>query len=354
MAGLAAAQRPNAPSTCDPGAVVVGDGAGSRQVVERPAVHVAGLEAHDRRADGARRQHAGEVGDVDRTLVVGGHGLDDVGAQAEEAQGAVDRGVPLAVGHHAHRRAAGEAAALDVPAHGGEHVVAGRGEGHGVGGLAAGHESERRLGGEPEQVLEPATGDVLDHRGSGRGERVERRLVPADGEDVRRGGRVERAADDEPEVPGPGGGDERRLDRVGELADDIGRRGRPIGERAQASPQLVEVDAGGEHRHVGRPVTVRRSPGRGVDEEITQGGHVPILPSAWPTRPGSSVPRRTQTPSSPGRRPGPHGRAVSPCPPGRRGNGRRRAAERAPTASPRPPVRRRWLCAGVRSRPRSR
>ena len=165
MAGLAAAQRPKAPSTCAQApwswATALAAARSSnaplftlpawRQTIVGPAGPAASTRARSV--------------DVDRALVVGRHRLDDVGAQAEEAQGAVDRGVALAVGHHAHRRASGEAAALDVPAHGGEHVVAGRGEGHGVGGLAAGHESERRLGGEPEQVLEPATGDVLDHRG---------------------------------------------------------------------------------------------------------------------------------------------------------------------------------------------
>ena len=146
VAGRRAGRGPQAERPVDvrPGPVVVGDGGGGGEVVEGAAVHVAGLEAHDRRPGRARRQHAGQVVDVDRPLVVGRHRLDHVGAEAEEAEGAVDRGVALAVGDDPHRRSAGQAPALDVPTRQREHVVAGRGQRHRVGRLAAGHEPHRR------------------------------------------------------------------------------------------------------------------------------------------------------------------------------------------------------------------
>ena len=134
----------------------------------------------------------------------------------------------------------------------------------------------------------------------------------------------------------------------------IGRGGRPIGERPQASPQLVEVDAGGEHRHA-------RPPGHGASQpwwRRRRGDHAgrsrahPSLGVADPPREFGPATDRDPVLARP--RPGPHRRTVSPCRPGHRGSGRRPAAGRAPTASPRPPVRQPWRCAGVRSGHRSR
>ena len=99
---------------------------------------------------------------------------------------------------------------------------------------------------------------------------------------VGRGGRVEGAADDEAEVPRTGRGDERRLDRVGQLSHDLRGRGGPVGQRPQPLAEVVEVDVGGEHRPLGHLIPVVGGPHRRVDEEIAQGGHAPSSPGAAP------------------------------------------------------------------------
>jgi hypothetical protein len=101
---------------------------GGAEIVERTAVHVAGLEADDRRPCRAARlgrEHAAQVGDIDRTLRVRRHRLDGSRAQAEKPQRAVDGAVPLVVRDDPHPRPADEPALLDVPTRLGEHVVPG-------------------------------------------------------------------------------------------------------------------------------------------------------------------------------------------------------------------------------------
>jgi hypothetical protein len=91
-------------------------------------------------------EDACEVAYVDRTLGIGGHGLDHARSQSQQTQSPVDGGVTLTVGDHPHPRRAREPVSLDVPAPLGEDVMAGGGEADGVGALTAGHEAERGSG----------------------------------------------------------------------------------------------------------------------------------------------------------------------------------------------------------------
>ena len=116
---------------------------------------------------GPSARHPGQVGHVDRPLGVGRDRPDGVGAQSEEAHGAVDRDVPLGAGDHPHGRRPVQATALDVPAGRGQHVLAGGGQADRICGLPAGHEAERGPVRQAEQVLQPPAGDVLDEGGAG-------------------------------------------------------------------------------------------------------------------------------------------------------------------------------------------
>jgi hypothetical protein len=249
--------------------VLVGHRGGGGEVVERAAVDVAGLQADDRRPRRAGGEDPPELRHVDRPLAVGGHRLDDPGAEAQQAQRPVDRRVALGAGHHPHRRSAGEAVGLDVPPGPAQDVVAGRGERDRVGPLPTGDEPEGRAGRQAEQLRQPRPGHLLDHRRARRRRRVERRLVPAGGQHFGRRRRVERPADDEPEVAGPGGGHQRRLHRVGQLVDDRGRRGRIVGQRAEPGPEPVEVDVARVDRPLAGLLTVIGGARRGVHQEVT-------------------------------------------------------------------------------------
>ena len=89
----------------DPGAVLVGDVAHGVEGIERAAVDLARLRAHDGRAVGGGERGTQRVG-AHRALVVGLDAHDAVGAQAEQPHGAPEGDVEVAVGQQADRRRA--------------------------------------------------------------------------------------------------------------------------------------------------------------------------------------------------------------------------------------------------------
>ena len=119
----------------DPRPMAAGRRGRRRDVVEGAAVHVAGLEADDRRTVRTGGEDLCEVGHVDRPLGVGRHRLEGAGAQPQQAQRPIDRRVALRVGDNPHRRSAQQSMLLDVPAGIGQHVVTSRGERHRICGL---------------------------------------------------------------------------------------------------------------------------------------------------------------------------------------------------------------------------
>jgi hypothetical protein len=170
------------------------------EVVARAGVHVAGLEADDRRNVAARLERPPEGLDVDRPVRAGRHGLDRARPDAEQAERAIDRRVPLLARDHAHPGRRRQPARLDVPPRPREHPVPRRREADRVRALGAGDESEGRVAGQAECLLQPPARHLLDESGDRRARGVERHLVPAGCEHVRSRGGLERSSDDEPEV----------------------------------------------------------------------------------------------------------------------------------------------------------
>jgi hypothetical protein len=103
-----------------------------------------------------------------------------------------------------------------------QYVMARRRQSDGVGSLPSRHEPERSVGREPQQLLQPGSCDFLRDRGTRRCHRVERRLVPADGEQIGAGSRIERAPDDETEEARTGGRHEPWFRGGGKLRDNRG------------------------------------------------------------------------------------------------------------------------------------
>ena len=176
----------------------------------------------------------------------------------EQTQRAVDRGVALLAGDDTDRGAADQPVALDVPADVGEDVVAPGGEADGVGLLGAGDEPDRGSGRQPEQLLEPRPGDLLGRRRGRRQHGREGVLVPPGREDLGRGRRVQRPADDEAEVARPDRGDQSRLDGSDEGVEHVVGR-RPVdGElAAETSTQHIRI-GGGRHGPLRNRLTVGR------------------------------------------------------------------------------------------------
>ena len=240
---------------------------------------------------------------------VGRDRLEGACAQSEETQGAVDGGVALAVGDDPHPRAPEQPLAFDVPAGLGQHVMTRRGEGDGVGTLAAGNEAERSTGRQAEQFLQPTTGHVLDDRGTRRGDAVEGRLVPSDGQhfSCRRG--IQRAAYHEPEITGTGRGYQGRLDGTGKRVDHRCCRDGPIRQGADSLSQGIEVDPVREHRLLGDFRTIVRGPRRGIGQQLEKRIHTVIIPRRHELADGSSSSSRGRSPvvhsSEPGSTPVP-------------------------------------------------
>ena len=132
---------------------------------------------------------------------------------------------------HRQRRRADQAVLLHVPAGRAQQGVACRRHGREVGHRGAGGEAHRRLGRQAQQLDRPAPGDLLHHRGGRRGGIEAAVLVPRRRQPV--GGQAGRqaAADDEAEVARPGGRDEARVGRAGQVGHDRRRIGRGVGHR---------------------------------------------------------------------------------------------------------------------------
>ena len=191
----------------------------------------------------------------------------------------------LLAGHDCDSRASGKPVALHVPSGVCEDLVAGRGQAHRVGCLGAGHEPERHITRETQKLHEPGPGDLLDHGGRRRRQMVVRRLVPAHHEHVGCGRGVEGAADDEAEIARTSRGYHGRLDRGGELVDDLARRGGAIRQPApDRRPHGVQVDVR-EHRGLRGGLAVGRHAVCGPGEQRTQIGHDPILDRSRRSRP---------------------------------------------------------------------
>ena len=220
MPGLAAAQRPNAPSTCTQArrprgrAATIASKGSKAPLFTQPAwaQTIVGpvAEAVERVAERVGAQPA---------LVVGGDDRDLVGADAQVAERDVDGDVALGTDHDPQRRRAGQPGALDVDADAGQHVVAGGGEADDVRHLGAGHQAERHAGRQAEQVDEPGADDLLGDGRGGAHDAEGHVLVPGGGEPVggERGGQG--AAGDEAEVAGAVGRDEAAGRRGGERLD---------------------------------------------------------------------------------------------------------------------------------------
>ena len=204
-----------------------------------------------------------------------GHGLKRASAEAEQTQGAVDRGMALLARHDRDSRASGKPVALHVPSGVREHLVARRGQAHRVGPLGAGHEPERHVTGQTQKLNEPGPGDLLDEGGRRRRQVVVCRLVPADGEHVGCGRGVEGAPDDEAEIARTGRRDHRRLDRGDELVDDLARRGGAVRQPTpDRHPHGVQVDFR-EYRGLRGGLAVGRHVVSGSGEQSAQIGHGP-------------------------------------------------------------------------------
>ena len=244
--------QPEGPVDVRPAPVLVHYRDGGSQVVAGAGVHVAGLETHDGGTGRPLRQRGGQRLDLDGAIGVGGDRFEDTGAEAQEAERAVDGGVSFAGGDHPDRRRANEAVLLDVPASTGEHLVAGGGQADRVGPLGSGDEAGGDAGGKAEQIREPSAGDLLDDGGRGRRQIVVGRLVPGRDEQLGGGGGGEGATDDEPEVAGTGGGNDRRLYTRDQLVDDARGRRWVLGHGASdGSPHVVEIDRRKDGRFVG-------------------------------------------------------------------------------------------------------
>ena len=229
---------------CDPRAVFVGDGDDLLERVERAAVHVAGLGAHDRRPVEAGQHLAQGVGSHP-ALGVAGDPTDarPLAAQAEHLERRVDGHVRALVGHDGHLRSTLQSLALHVPADLRQHGMAGRRERREVGHRRAGHEPDARAGRQLEQIHQPAGGDLL---GDGRRRRQDVQagvLVPRAGQPVGRERRGQPATDDEPEVARPGARDEPGVGGRGQRFDNGQWLRRAIRERAaHRGPELRDVD----------------------------------------------------------------------------------------------------------------
>ena len=126
----------------DPGSVVVSHRGCGCEIVEGAAVHVPGLDAHDRRASRRAGPHRAEVGRLARALIVGRHRFHDAGTESEQTQAPINRRVAFSARHHSHDWAADESLLLHVPPGLGQNVVARRGECNGVRALSSGDEAE--------------------------------------------------------------------------------------------------------------------------------------------------------------------------------------------------------------------
>ena len=236
-----------------PGPGLLGERDGLREQVAGAGVHVAGLEADDRRPVRLLPEHLLQVGQVDRAVVVGQHRHQRRRAEAEQPQRAVDGGVPLGAGDDPDPRRPDQPVRLDVVARLLQHPVPAAGDAHGVGRLGAGDEPHRGATRKPEQVLHPAARGPFGRLGSRRQHGVEGVLVPPDGEQVRRRGGGRGAADHEAEVARADRADQVSLRGREQLVDHLVRRRRVLGERqVERGPRVLAGRRTGDGPVAGR------------------------------------------------------------------------------------------------------
>ena len=114
--GLAAAQSPKAPSTCSQAPASSAASAIASSGSNGAGVHVPRLGADDRRARRASASASASASGSIAALAVGLDRHDAAGAEAEEAERAVDRRVPLLARDDVDRRRADQAVLVHVPA----------------------------------------------------------------------------------------------------------------------------------------------------------------------------------------------------------------------------------------------
>ena len=228
--GLAAAHRPNAPSTCTHASYVRATGIAAAKSSNAPECTSPAWRqtiAGPSPPASTRRQ----VVDVDPALVVGVHLDDRVLTEAEVPDGAVDRVVPEAPHDDPHPRRLEQPTGGDVPARSGQHGVPPGRQARVVGHHPAGDQADRRAGGQTQRVDDPAAGHHLDGRGGG-GQRVDAGvLVPGRGEHVGAQGGREVPADHEPEEPRTRRPGQPGVGRGGQLVQHGDRVGPGLGQR---------------------------------------------------------------------------------------------------------------------------
>ena len=249
-----------APGLARPGADRVGG-------IERARVHVARLEADDRRAR-ERRQLVG----AEPPLGVGRDPHDALAPQPEQAQRLEDAHVDLVPDDHRERRRAEHPVPLDVPPLASQQRVARGGQAGEVGHGAPGHEASARGGRKPEHVPDPLDADLLQRRAHRGGDARARVLIPGAREPVRGQGGREGAPVHEAEVAASGVHDRGRRGDLVEQRHDGGRIGRAVGQRAA---QLLEPRDGrrrGRHAAAREALEVAGGAVSGVAQEVVHGG----------------------------------------------------------------------------------
>ena len=284
-AGLAAAQRPNAPSTCTHApAVRASRQTSSSGSIAPPltlpawATTIAGSPG-----DAASACASASARSAPPASTATGSTQPVPRPSRRSARSTVTwRSAPASTPHP---RRPDQPVALDVVPHGGQHAMARRGEAGDVGHLATGDECERRALRQPEQRRQPASRDLLD--GGRRGRRVgqARVLIPGGSEPVGGDrGRVGAAHHEAEEARRVDRG-EPRLRLGGELGDHVAgcqRSGAKVaGELELAGTQLRADRAVGQRpepicRALGHVLKQRACIGSGGGER----GHRPTLPEA--------------------------------------------------------------------------
>ena len=243
--GLAAAHRPNAPSTCSQAPAASAASAIASKASHDAGVHLAGLRADDRRARHRRRAPRASASATHPALVVGGiRSIEPVPRPMKRsARGNVEcafspaktriggapvrpfssTSQPTSASTWLRAAAIAVACAIWVPV----------------------TNANDRARGMPQQVGEPLAGDLLRDRRRRAGDVQARVLVPGRGQPVGGEGRRDGAADDEAEVARAGDRDRRLAPHRGEVGDDLARIGRAVGDRAaEPGAEVVGVDVG--------------------------------------------------------------------------------------------------------------
>jgi hypothetical protein len=242
--------------------------------IERPAVHIAGLGAHDHRPVDGGEGLAKRIG-THSALIVGRDPPDSIAlpAEPEHLERGIHRDVGPFVGDDRNRRRTLQAQPLDVPAGRGEDAVTGgrqRGE---VGHRGTGHEPHSGVRGESQQLDQPAGRDLLRNRCRRRHDIERCVLIPRRGQPVGRHRRRHGAADDESEIARTGRGHKARAGRRRDTLDHRKRIHGGLGERpAEARPQGRQVDRPGDGTVPERPEEPGRQVG-GSSQELAIVGH---------------------------------------------------------------------------------